>query len=329
MYPNPTLRGRFTAHHALIVGQILAKVDFLDESIERLSAAIEEQIGTSEQAAAFDTNDQAVQALNAFMSGAAYLAIRIRTRSILPIMVIHALWDFTVFLVGSGGAGSHEVAAGQLGDARAVNSTTPIPVSGGESVATFSSISAGYRHTCAVSNGTGFCWGSNDHGELGDGTLVVRRNRVRPEGAQGADVGVAQPLAQADPAQHLGRQRPRVGAPLQLERQHHVLERVQVAEQLEALENEADLGGTDGSALVLADREQVDAIEADGSRRRRVEPGDQREQRALARPRCADDGDRALSGQGEIDLVENRQRAGRVLHALAEALDGDDGFGHG
>ena len=43
-----------------------------------------------------------VQALNAFMSGAAYLAIRIRTRSILPIMVIHALWDFVVFLAGSG-----------------------------------------------------------------------------------------------------------------------------------------------------------------------------------------------------------------------------------
>lgn len=52
-----------------------------------------------------------VQALNAAMSGAAYLAIRIRTRSILPIMVIHALWDFTVFLVGSGGVGSHEAAA--------------------------------------------------------------------------------------------------------------------------------------------------------------------------------------------------------------------------
>jgi membrane protease YdiL (CAAX protease family) len=44
-----------------------------------------------------------VQALNAFMSGCAYLAIRIRTRSILPIMVIHAAWDFVVFLVGSGG----------------------------------------------------------------------------------------------------------------------------------------------------------------------------------------------------------------------------------
>lgn len=44
-----------------------------------------------------------VQALNAFMSGTAYLAIRIRTRSIFPIMVIHALWDLAVFAVGSGG----------------------------------------------------------------------------------------------------------------------------------------------------------------------------------------------------------------------------------
>jgi membrane protease YdiL (CAAX protease family) len=47
-----------------------------------------------------------VQALNAFMSGAAYLAIRIRTRSIIPIMVIHATWDFVVFLAGSGGDGA-------------------------------------------------------------------------------------------------------------------------------------------------------------------------------------------------------------------------------
>jgi membrane protease YdiL (CAAX protease family) len=53
-----------------------------------------------------------VQALNAFMSGCAYLAIRIRTRSIVPIMIIHACWDFVVFLVGSGG----EPSAAQPGD---------------------------------------------------------------------------------------------------------------------------------------------------------------------------------------------------------------------
>jgi hypothetical protein len=56
-----------------------------------------------------------VQALNAFMSGAAYLAIRIRTHSIIPIMVIHALWDFVVFLVGSGASGTPDGPAPLLG----------------------------------------------------------------------------------------------------------------------------------------------------------------------------------------------------------------------
>jgi transposase len=44
----PALRealvGRFRDEHALIVGQILAHIDFLDEAIDRLSAEIEEQI---------------------------------------------------------------------------------------------------------------------------------------------------------------------------------------------------------------------------------------------------------------------------------------------
>jgi uncharacterized protein len=39
-----------------------------------------------------------MQALNAFLSGFGYLAMRIRTRSLIPIMVGHWLWDFAVFL---------------------------------------------------------------------------------------------------------------------------------------------------------------------------------------------------------------------------------------
>ena len=38
------LEGRFDSEHALIVGQILAHIDFLEDSIDRLSAAIEQQI---------------------------------------------------------------------------------------------------------------------------------------------------------------------------------------------------------------------------------------------------------------------------------------------
>jgi transposase len=39
------LDGRFEAHHALVIGAILAHLDFLEEQIARLSAAIEEQLG--------------------------------------------------------------------------------------------------------------------------------------------------------------------------------------------------------------------------------------------------------------------------------------------
>ena len=39
------LEGRFEAHHALVVGAILAHLDFLDEQIDRLSQAIEDQLG--------------------------------------------------------------------------------------------------------------------------------------------------------------------------------------------------------------------------------------------------------------------------------------------
>ena len=39
------LRGRFEAHHALVIGAILSHLDFLDEQIDRLSEAIAEQLG--------------------------------------------------------------------------------------------------------------------------------------------------------------------------------------------------------------------------------------------------------------------------------------------
>jgi transposase len=39
------LEGRFETHHALVIGAILAHLDFLDEQIDRLSDAIEEQLG--------------------------------------------------------------------------------------------------------------------------------------------------------------------------------------------------------------------------------------------------------------------------------------------
>lgn len=60
-----------------------------------------------------------------------------------------------------------EDAFGQLGDSRTINSTTPIPVVG---VNTFAQVSAGYRHTCGITQaGVAHCWGDNRQGQLGRG----------------------------------------------------------------------------------------------------------------------------------------------------------------
>jgi alpha-tubulin suppressor-like RCC1 family protein len=57
--------------------------------------------------------------------------------------------------------------SGQLGDVMAPNANAnyaPTPVSG-----TFVELSAGFSHTCAIdAAGTGFCWGSNADGKLGN-----------------------------------------------------------------------------------------------------------------------------------------------------------------
>ena len=44
------LEGRFEPHHALVIGAILAHLDFLDDQIERLSVAIEEELRPFEHA---------------------------------------------------------------------------------------------------------------------------------------------------------------------------------------------------------------------------------------------------------------------------------------
>jgi alpha-tubulin suppressor-like RCC1 family protein len=61
--------------------------------------------------------------------------------------------------------------AGQLGDnALTTGSTTPSPVDGGLS---FSSISAGFLHSCGVTTaGVAYCWGSDADGQLGNGALT-------------------------------------------------------------------------------------------------------------------------------------------------------------
>ena len=66
-------------------------------------------------------------------------------------------------------------AQGQLGDGTNTDSNTPIQTFSLETGRTAVTISAGYRHVCAIlDDGSVSCWGWNDYGQLGDGTTTAQ-----------------------------------------------------------------------------------------------------------------------------------------------------------
>lgn len=74
--------------------------------------------------------------------------------------------------------------AGQLGDASKTSRAVAGPVSGLDSGVT--AIAAGADHACALlTDGTVKCWGSNDSGQIGDGTTVLRAVPVAVSGLSG------------------------------------------------------------------------------------------------------------------------------------------------
>lgn len=109
------------------------------------------------------------------------------TGSILAFLAVATGGAHTCALMGDGAArcwGRGE--SGQLGATASATclletgptacEMLPVAVTGG---LTFDQITAGGSHTCALSGaGVAYCWGSNDHGQLGDNTTIPRQSPV-------------------------------------------------------------------------------------------------------------------------------------------------------
>jgi alpha-tubulin suppressor-like RCC1 family protein len=76
---------------------------------------------------------------------------------------------------------------GQLGDGTTNSSSTPVQVLGLPGLAFTVAVSANGSFSCASTNMGPYCWGLNDHGQLGDGTTVEQHIPVHMAFSQRAD----------------------------------------------------------------------------------------------------------------------------------------------
>ncbi|WP_313917355.1 hypothetical protein [Tahibacter sp.] len=76
--------------------------------------------------------------------------------------------------------------SGQLSNGSAADRASPVAVV--SPIAAWQAVAAGDTHTCAIAaSGAVYCWGANQFGQLGDGTLV---NRAQPVAVVGLTSGV-------------------------------------------------------------------------------------------------------------------------------------------
>jgi alpha-tubulin suppressor-like RCC1 family protein len=79
--------------------------------------------------------------------------------------------------------------SGQLGQGAITSSLAPVTVTGTPAATTVTTMSAGYRHTCATfSNGAARCWGRNSEGQVGSGSTELRISTATEPTGMGSGV---------------------------------------------------------------------------------------------------------------------------------------------
>ena len=113
----------------------------------------------------------------------------------------------------------------------------------------------------------------------------------------------------------------------ELERQHDVLGGREHREQVEELEDEADVVAAELRELRVVEAADVDAGDGDVTRRRLVEPGEDVHQRRLAGARRAHHGRQAAGGDVDRDAAQRVDGGVAAAVPADDVTRGDDGVG--
>jgi alpha-tubulin suppressor-like RCC1 family protein len=107
------------------------------------------------------------------------------------VAIMSAGWAHTCAALSSGGVkcwGENWI--GALGNGNNTDSSTPVDVVGLTGAVTL--LDVGYSHTCVwATDGTVKCWGSNDLGELGDGSTLASNSPVDVIGLEGSFISLS------------------------------------------------------------------------------------------------------------------------------------------
>ena len=120
-----------------------------------------------------------------------------------------------------------------------------------------------------------------------------------------------------------------IAGPRNLERHRHVLQCGQVRQQVERLEDEADVLRTEPREALLVEAGQGGAGDLDGARGRVVESREQAEEGGLSTPRRSPDADDFARGNRQVESAQDGEVAVAAPDRLLKAgrLDHHDGFG--